>query len=66
MFFMKIDFLVWLLWQLRVSIDLYWGKLNNCIHCQAIADIRTKFFIEMFLKKFSISQMYFGQSGSHD
>ena len=48
-FFMEIGSLVWLLWQLRVSIDLKSGKLKNCIYCQAIADI-DKTFIEMFLE----------------
>ena len=34
---------VWLPWQLRGSIDLYWGELENTIYCQAYADILTKF-----------------------
>ena len=42
--FMEISSLVWLLWQLRVSIDLQWGNLNNGIYCQAIADILTNFY----------------------
>ena len=37
MFFMKFGSLVWLLWQLRVSIDL-----KNDIYCQAFVDILTK------------------------
>ena len=36
-FFMKFSSLVWLLWQLSVSIDL-----KNGIYCQAIVDILTK------------------------
>ena len=49
-FLMKIGSLVWLQWQLRVSIDLRWGKVKNGIYCQAIADIFDKSFIEMFLE----------------
>ena len=44
-FLMKTGSLVRLLWQLRVSIDLRWGKLKkNGIYCQAVADVLTKFF----------------------
>ena len=38
MLFMKISYLVWMLWQLGVSVDLQWGKLKNGIYCQISLD----------------------------
>ena len=43
-FLMKNSSSVWLLWQLRVSIDLSWGDLKHGCYCQSDADILTKFY----------------------
>ena len=45
-FSMKLDSIVWLLWQLRVSIDLLRGKLKKTAFT---AKYLNKSFIEMYL-----------------
>ena len=48
MFFMPISPAGWLLWQLKVAIDLH-GKLKICIHFYVTTDILTIFTV-MFMR----------------
>ena len=66
LFFFVVAQALWLLWQLKVSIDLQWENVKIEINCYLTAQILTKVFSEMFDEWSSTKHIILVQTSQFD